>query len=99
MLTNTKTDMPFERFVDLSSGRRVWAVAAIHGAADRLAALHDAIGERFESGDRLVYLGDLLGGGDVRAAMAEVLRFRRLVLAQPPLYLPDDIVYLRGRQE
>ena len=99
MLISTPSTLSSERFVDLSGGRLVWAVAAVHGVADRLAALHDAIGERFESGDRLVYLGDLLGGGDVRAAVSEALRFRRMVLAQPPLYLPDDIVYLRGRQE
>lgn len=88
-----------ERFIDLRRARRIWAIAAVHGAADRLAALHDAIGERFEGGDRLVYLGDLMGGGDVRATLGEALRFRRSVLAQPPLYLPEDIVYLRGRQE
>lgn len=99
MPTSTQTGTPPERYIDLSRARRVWAVAAVHGAAERLAALHDAIGARFESGDRLVYLGDLMGGGDVRATLTEVLRFRRLVLAQPPLYVPEDIVYLRGRQE
>lgn len=99
MPTSTQTEPVSERFIDLSRARRVWAVAAVHGAAERLAALHDAIGARFESGDRLVYLGDLLGGGDARATLAEALRFRRSVLALPPLYLPEDIVYLRGRQE
>ena len=99
MPSTRPTDAVPELFVDLSRARRVWAVAAVHGVADRLAALHDAIGERFESGDRIVYLGDLMGGGDVAATLAETLRFRRSVLAQPPLYLPEDIVYLRGRQE
>lgn len=99
MPTTSPTESATERFIDLSRARRIWAIAAVHGAADRLAELHDAIGARFESGDRVVYLGDLMGGGDVRATLTEALRFRRLVLAQPPLYLPEDVVYLRGRQE
>lgn len=99
MPTASQTSPAPERFVELTRARRVWAVAAVHGEAERLAALHDAIGARFESGDRLVYLGDLMGGGDVRAAVTEALRFRRLVLAQPPLYMPEDVVHLRGRQE
>src|SRR3546814_11639535 len=40
-----------------------------------------------------------MGGGDVRATIAEALRFRRSVLAQPPLYMPEDVVHLRGQQE
>ena len=99
MPTISQNDFTPDLFVDLSRARRVWAVAAVHGAVERLAAVHDLIGERFESGDRLVNLGDLMGGGDVRATLNEALRFRRSVLAQPPLYLPEDIVYLRGRQE
>lgn len=99
MSTSPQTETATERFVELSRARRIWAVAAVHGDGARLAALHDVIGERFEPGDRLVYLGNLMGGGDVRATISEALRFRRSVLAQPPLYLPEDIVYLRGRQE
>ena len=69
------------------------------GEATLLEDLHDEIGGKFEPGDRLVYLGNVYGGGDVRATLVELLRFRRRVLAQPPLYLPNDIVYLRGAQE
>lgn len=88
-----------ERFIDLSAAKRIWVVAAALGDTDRLAALHDAIGARFEIGDRIVYSGNLMGGGNVRATIDEVLRFRRSVLALPPLYMPEDIVFLRGQQE
>jgi hypothetical protein len=72
-----------------------------------LADLHDAIAAKFEAGDRFVYLGNVIGGDlsgpsdgcDVRATLAELIRFRAQVLAQPPLYLPDDFVCLRGSQE
>lgn len=88
-----------ERFIDLSGGNRVWVVGAVHGDSEALAALHDEIGGRFEPGDRVVYSGNLMGFGTVRATIDEVLRFRRSVLAFPPLHLPDDIVFLRGQQE
>lgn len=88
-----------DRHVDLSGARRIWAVGAVFGEADLLSDLHDQIGARFAPGDRIVYLGNVLGGGDVRATLRELMRFRALVMAQPPLYLPDDIVCLRGAQE
>ena len=48
-------------FSVLAPGRRVWAIAAIHGEAERLRALHNEVGARFKTGDRLVYLGNYLG--------------------------------------
>jgi len=88
-----------ERFVEFRNANRIWAVAAVLGEAERLAALHNEIGSRFEPGDRVVYTGNIIGHGDVRATVDELLRFRRAILAQPPLYMPEDIVCLRGRQE
>lgn len=88
------------RFAVLRRAARVWAVAAIHGDAEKLAALHAALGERYEPGDRFVYLGNYYGHGNaVIETVDELLRFRRLILAQPPYTHLDDIVYLRGRQE
>ncbi len=79
---------------------RVWAVGAIHGECGRLAALHGELESRFEPRDALIYLGDYLGyGPDVSGVMSELIAFRRRILARPPLRFPDDIVYLRGRQE
>ena len=89
-----------DKFVVLKRATRVWAIGAVHGRADRLSTLHDAVAERFEPGDRLVYLGDLMGHGEkIRETIDEALRFRRDVLAQPPLALIEDVVFLRGAQE
>lgn len=88
------------RFARLAAPRRVWAVAAIHGHADRLAALHAQLCPRFETGDRLVYLGNYSGVGPaVRATIDELLRTRRRLLARPGIYEAHDFVYLRGAQE
>ena len=88
------------RFAVLRPVGRVWAVAAVRGEAERLRAVHAAMAERFRPGDRLVYLGDLVGpGGDSAGAVDEALRFRRWALAMPPHTHADDVVALRGGQE
>ncbi|HVM78955.1 MAG TPA: hypothetical protein VMU06_08035 [Stellaceae bacterium] len=79
--------------------RRVWAVAAVHGEAERLAALHRALAPRLADGDRLVYLGNLLGrGGVIAEAVDEALRFRAFFLARPLVFV-GDVAFLRGAQE
>lgn len=83
----------------LRRSRRIWAVASIHGEADRLAALHDRLAERLQPADRLVYLGNILGRGPkVLETVDEVLRFRADVMARP-LGFAGDVAILRGAQE
>jgi serine/threonine protein phosphatase 1 len=90
---------PEGKFARLRGARRVWAVAAIHGEARRLARLHDTISERFWQGDRVVYLGNYVGrGGAVLATMDELLDFRRRVLGRQRGFA-CDVVFLRGAQE
>jgi serine/threonine protein phosphatase 1 len=83
----------------LRRSARVWAVASVHGEAGRLARLHQALAVRLDPGDRVVYLGNLLGcGADPKAALNEAIRFRRAVIARPGGFA-GDVVFLRGRQE
>lgn len=93
------TTSPDIRFKELGAPRRVWAVSAIHGELEKLYALHDALLERLQAGDRIIYLGNYTGyGHKSRETVDELLTFRRLALAQPGM-MPSDIIYLRGRQE
>ena len=86
-------------FARLRGARRVWAVAAIHGEAERLTRLHDRIAARFAEGDRIVYLGNYIGlGSAVKATLDELLDFRLRVLARPRGFA-SDVVFLRGAQE
>ncbi len=87
-----------ERFAVLRRARRVWAVAAIHGEAGRLAALHRVLADAFEDSDRLVYLGNYLGGAEVLRTVEELLALRRALIARPRLFA-SDVAYLRGSQE
>ena len=87
------------RFGILAGWRRVWAVASINGQREKLLVLHEALGERFGFGDRLVYLGNCLGaGGDAAGTLDELIAFRRRTLARRGM-MPEDIVFLRGTQE
>ena len=87
-----------ERFAVLRRARRIWAVASIHGERDRLAGLHRVLAEAFEEGDRLVYLGNHLGGADPIGTVEELLAFRRRMIARPRAFA-SDLVYLRGSLE
>lgn len=83
----------------LRAGKRVWAIGPAHGGAAHLRAMHAAIGPKIEPGDRLAYLGNLMGHGpEILAAIDEALRFRCAFLARP-LAFPHDLVFLRGCQE
>jgi serine/threonine protein phosphatase 1 len=87
------------KFAKLGRARRIWAVASIDAAARRLAWLHDAISEKFEDGDRIVYLGNYVGCGDaVLATIDELLDFRRRGLGRRHGFA-CDVIFLRGAQE
>jgi len=88
-----------EKFAALRPGARLWAVASIHGEADRLRLLHEALSAALGNDDRLVYLGNYLGRGpDVAGTIDELLRFRLWFLARRRA-MACDVAYLRGAQE
>ena len=87
------------KFASLGRPGRIWAISAIHARSDRLDVLHDHLASQFAVGDRIVYLGNFVGRGDaVHETIAEMLSFRRDILAIPGV-IADDLVYLRGAQE
>ena len=86
-------------FATLRPGTRVWAIPAIHGELDALAALHGLLEQEFAVGDQLVYLGNYTGrGAKARETVDELLLFRRRLLARPGMEC-EHIVFLRGAQE
>ncbi len=90
---------PGNFFAVLAPGRRVWAIGAVHGEAERLAALHEILRQRFTVGDRLVYLGNYLGHGrDPVAVQDQMIAFRREIIARPGVFA-CDVAFLRGAQE
>lgn len=88
-----------KKFAVLRRPKRVWAVASIHGEAGRLATLHRQIADRFELGDRVVYLGNVLGHGHaVIATVNNLMAFRRAAISGLGMFA-GDVAVLRGAQE
>jgi hypothetical protein len=86
-------------FAVLHRTQRIWAISSIHGDVDRLNKLQAVIEEKFAPGDRLLYLGNVLGRGDaVRATVDAMLTFRRVILSRRNMFT-HDVVMLRGAQE
>lgn len=88
-----------QKFAVLRAARRVWAIASVHGEAERLDRIHAQLETRLRRGDRVVYLGNLIGrGAQIRQTLDRVVEFRRGFLALHQNF-PEDIAYLRGGQE
>ena len=93
-----------QKFTILRAARResplrVWAVSSIHGEVAALNRLQRQMIPRLQPGDRLVYLGNLIGrGAAVTATVDALLRFRSLFMARPDAFA-CDVVHLRGSQE
>lgn len=86
-------------FQTLRGDARIWAIGAVHGAADRLSSIHRQISRQYRTGDQIVYLGNYFGHGrDIRPTIDAMLLFRRAVLAEPGADC-GDVVFLRGAQE
>jgi serine/threonine protein phosphatase 1 len=74
-------------------------VASVHGEARRLERLHRALASRLAAGDRIVYMGNMIGRGPAVAETLDTLmRFRVAVLAGQHSFA-CDLAYLRGSQE
>jgi serine/threonine protein phosphatase 1 len=87
------------KFAKLSGAKRVWAVASAHGEVRRLERLHRALASRLEAGDRIVYLGNMIGRGPAAGETLDALmRFRTALLAGQYSF-SCDLAYLRGSQE
>jgi serine/threonine protein phosphatase 1 len=96
--------MTTDTIARLRGSRRIWAIAAVHGVASRLAALAARIVPRLQPRDAIVFMGNLVGGppggepADIVATLDIALALRRTVLARPGARA-CDVVFLRGAQE
>ncbi len=88
-----------DKIAILRHPQRVWAVASVHGEAEKLARLHQEIAQRYRAGDRLVYLGNVMGwGSNSVGAVDQLLAFRRAVIGTQGMFA-GDVAILRGAQE
>jgi hypothetical protein len=81
----------------LGDGGRIWALGAQHGNDRAFEALTSVLLQRWQRGDKLVVLGNMLGSkGDPGRTLDLLLLLRRRLLATN---LACDVFFLRGAQE
>lgn len=94
------SNMDAEKFGCLDQAKRIWAVGAIHGEVDLLKSLHEKLLTRFQTGDKLVYLGNYFGNKPTAIeTLDELLVTRRQLMAIGYNIKPNSFVYLRGARE
>ncbi len=86
-------------FLELSYTNRVWAIGSIHSHYNSFESIKTYILEKFSNRDKLVFLGNIIGYGDMsKETLDSVLDLRNKLMSKFFLQ-PEDIVFLRGAQE
>ncbi len=90
------TDNKFHEFVNTD---RIWAIGSIHSSLDSFQSIKKYIFSNFKYGDKLIFLGNLIGyNNSSKEIITDVLSLRFNLMAKFNLD-HEDIVFLRGAQE
>ena len=86
-------------FSELTKAKRIWAIGSLHSSLDSFQSIKKYILSNFESGDKLIFLGNLIGfRAESKNIINEVLKLRFNLMAKYQLK-HSDVVFLRGAQE
>ena len=86
-------------FLELKEANKVWAIGSMHSSLNAFYSIKKYILTNFEPGDKLIFLGNVIGfGNKSKEIITEVLKLRFTLMAKYKLK-NKDIVFLRGAQE
>ena len=86
-------------FSELIDANKIWAISSLHSSLESFQSIKKYILTNFELGDKLIFLGNVIGfGNKSKEIISEVLRLRFKLMAKFKLK-STDIVFLRGAQE
>ena len=86
-------------FIELKNVNRIWAIGSIHSNLASLESIKKHILSNFNYGDKLIFLGNIIGIGDkAKETITSVLDIRFKLLAKFNLK-SNEIIFLRGAQE
>ena len=86
-------------FVELKNASRIWAVGSIHSNLSSFNSIKDFILKNFKDGDKLIFLGNVLGlGNKSKETLTSLLNLRSKIMSKF-FIKPDGIIFLRGAQE
>ena len=87
------------KFLELKKTNKVWAIGSLHSSLNSFYSIKKYILSNFEPGDKLIFLGNVIGfGNKSKEIITEVLKLRFTLMAKYKLN-NKDIVFLRGAQE
>tara|TARA_B100001287_G_scaffold276435_1_gene287246 strand:- start:248 stop:1060 length:813 start_codon:yes stop_codon:yes gene_type:complete len=86
-------------FVEFENCNRIWAIGSIHSNLDSFNSIKKYIISNFGEGDKLVFLGNVIGlGNKSKETLTSIIDLRFSLLSKFKLK-PFEIVFLRGAQE
>ena len=90
------TDNKFQEF---TNANRIWAIGSLHSSIESFQSIKKYILSNFKNGDKLIFLGNLIGYIDQsKQIITDVVNLRFSLMAKFNLD-HEDIVFLRGAQE
>ena len=86
-------------FVELNKTDKIWAIGSIHSNLKSFNSIKKFLLNNFESNDKLVFLGNIIGlGNNSKETLSSVIDLRFNLMAKFKIK-PQSIVFLRGAQE
>ena len=86
-------------FVEFKNEGRIWAVGSIHSNLNSFNSIKNYILSNFKKGDKLVFLGNVIGLGNFsKETISSVIDLRFRLMSKFTIK-PEHIVFLRGAQE
>ncbi len=87
------------KFQEFKKANKIWAIGSIHSNVDSFQSIKKYIISNFSNGDKLIFLGNVIGfRNKSKEIISELIELRFKLMAN--FYLKhEDIVFLRGAQE
>ena len=87
------------KFAELKLSKKIWAIGSIHSNLRSFESIKHYILKNFSVGDKLIFLGNVIGFGEnSKETLSSVIDLRNFLLSKFMLK-PEDIIFLRGAQE
>ena len=86
-------------FQEFKNSNKIWAVGSVHSCIESFQSIKKYIFSKFSKGDKLIFLGNIIGFRNKSKEMiSDILSLRFDLMAKFNLN-HDDIIFLRGAQE
>ena len=87
------------KFQEFKNANKIWAIGSLHSCIESFQCVKTYILENFNKGDKLIFLGNLIGFRNTsKEIITEVLALRFYLMAKYNLE-HEDVIFLRGAQE